>query len=410
VTSAGLYTAGATAGTFRVIAVQQGGTLADTSTVTLAAAPTQLTITTQPTGASDAQGFGTPAAIQLRNAGGTAVAQSGVTITATLASGSGSLVGGTTAVTNASGLATFSGLAVDASAPPASFTLTFSALGLTSVTSAPFTVAVVTGHTNQPAGFTPVFERLFTTLPGTAGGDLVGRSSIDYGANQLAIITDGTGPKGSSSLQITWPSGLTGGESPSHWDFWSAAGPNSYTPRYNEVYIEAYLKCPGADFLNNQVGTKLWYMSYGGDGSYNLNDSFMLLGKYATPSAPMSSMSMDMHTAEVDDRETSDPTQGAAQPRGENMGGGKQFTCGGHWNHIEMYMNVGTPNNHNGVLRVWIDGIQVTEYTNLKYLDTDFNYTRSFYHGEWTPVWGGSGPARTRSDVMYLNYFYVSGR
>ena len=35
INSSGLYTAGNTAGTFRVIAVQQGGTLADTSTVTL---------------------------------------------------------------------------------------------------------------------------------------------------------------------------------------------------------------------------------------------------------------------------------------------------------------------------------------------------------------------------------------
>jgi hypothetical protein len=37
ITSGGLYTAGGTAGTFRVIAVQQGGTLADTSAVTLTA-------------------------------------------------------------------------------------------------------------------------------------------------------------------------------------------------------------------------------------------------------------------------------------------------------------------------------------------------------------------------------------
>ena len=38
ITSAGLYTAGSTPGIFRVIAVQQGGTLADTSTVTVASA------------------------------------------------------------------------------------------------------------------------------------------------------------------------------------------------------------------------------------------------------------------------------------------------------------------------------------------------------------------------------------
>ena len=39
ISSSGLYTAGSTAGSFRVIATQQGGTLADTSTVTLTATP-----------------------------------------------------------------------------------------------------------------------------------------------------------------------------------------------------------------------------------------------------------------------------------------------------------------------------------------------------------------------------------
>ncbi len=43
ITSAGLYTAGTTAGTFRVIAVQQGGTLADTAAVTITAPPPTLT-------------------------------------------------------------------------------------------------------------------------------------------------------------------------------------------------------------------------------------------------------------------------------------------------------------------------------------------------------------------------------
>ena len=262
---------------------------------------------------------------------------------------------------------------------------------------------------NEPAGFTPIFERVFTTLPGTAGGDLVGNSFLDHGGSELAIITDPTGPKGSSSLEMTWPSGLAGGDGPFSWDFWGADGANAYTPEYREIYTELYLKCPTSDFYNNQVGTKLWYMSYGGDGTINVNDSYMMLGKYATPSAPMNSMSMDFHTAETDDRETTDPTQGSAVKRPENLNTGVEFTCGGHWNHIEVYMKVGTPNNHDGILRVWIDGTKVTEYTNLKYLDTDFNYTHGFYHGVFDPIWGGSGPARTRSDVMYLNYFYVSG-
>src|ERR1041385_7462494 len=55
----GLYTAGSTAGTFRVIAAQQGGTLADTSTVTIAAPPPALGATLSvPAGTTGAGGTG----------------------------------------------------------------------------------------------------------------------------------------------------------------------------------------------------------------------------------------------------------------------------------------------------------------------------------------------------------------
>ncbi len=45
VTGSGAYTAGGTAGTFRVIATQQGGTLADTASVTIAVPPPTVTLT-----------------------------------------------------------------------------------------------------------------------------------------------------------------------------------------------------------------------------------------------------------------------------------------------------------------------------------------------------------------------------
>jgi uncharacterized protein YjdB len=379
---------GVAAGSATITATSEGKN--GTSAVSVTVAPVA-TVSVSPASTSVAVGGTVQLAVTLRDASGNVLSGRVVTWSS-----------------NATSVATVSVNGLVTALVLGSATITATSEGQ-SGTAAITVVATQPGHANQPAGFTPIFERLFNSLPGTAGTDLVGSSVMESGSN-LAIIADATGPKGGNSLQMTWPSGLAGGSSPSRWDFWGAAGPYAYTPKFNEVYIESYLKCPSADFLNNQVGTKLWYMSYGGDGSFNLNDSFMLLGKYQIPSAPMSSMSMDYHSAEVDDRETSDPTQGSAQPRYENMGGGKKFTCGDGWHRIEVYMNVGTPNNHNGILRVWIDGIKVAEYTNIKYLDSDFNYTHGFYHGEWTPVWGGSGPARTRSDVMYLNYFYVSGR
>jgi len=380
---------GVAAGSATITATSEGKS--GTSAITVTVAPVA-TVSVSPASTSVAVGGTVQLAVTLRDASGNVLSGRVVTWSS-----------------NATSVATVSVNGLVTALVLGSATITATSEGQ-SGTAAITVAATQPGHANQPAGFTPIFERLFNSLPGTPGSDLVGSSILENGASNLRIIADATGPKGGNSLQITWPSGLAGGDSPSRWDFWGAAGPYAYTPKYNEVYIESYLKCPSADFLNNQVGTKLWYMSYGGDGSFNLNDSFMLLGKYQTPSAPMSSMSMDYHSAETDDRDTADPTQGSAQPRYENLGGGKKFTCGDGWHRIEVYMNVGTPNNHNGILRVWIDGTKVAEYTNIKYLDSDFNYTHGFYHGEWTPVWGGSGPARTRSDVMYLNYFYVSGR
>jgi Big-like domain-containing protein len=100
----------------------------------------QLTITTQP---------GSPAVvntnlspqpvIQLRDAAGNAVSQSGVSVTAAIETGpvGGSLGGSLTVTTNGSGVATFTNLKLTKSG---SYTLRFSATGLTSVVSATINV------------------------------------------------------------------------------------------------------------------------------------------------------------------------------------------------------------------------------------------------------------------------------
>ncbi|MGH7615301.1 MAG: beta strand repeat-containing protein, partial [Gemmatimonadales bacterium] len=76
----------------------------------------------------------TPApVIQVQDAGGNPVSQAGVTVTANLASGGGTLIGSTTSVTDGNGQATFADLGISGLVGPR--TLTFSATGLTSVTS-----------------------------------------------------------------------------------------------------------------------------------------------------------------------------------------------------------------------------------------------------------------------------------
>jgi hypothetical protein len=101
--------------------------------------------------------------------------------------------------------------------------------------------------------------------------------------------------------------------------------------------------------------------------------------------------------------------QGSAMFRYQNVSSAKVFTAG-TWHTVELYANVGTVDQFNGTVRIWVDGVLVTQYTNLKFLDSRYSYTRGFYEGDWTPVWGGTGGSKTRDDFMLLDHLYLSGR
>lgn len=127
-----------TAGTYTLTFSASGLAGATSSSITVTpSVPTQITISTQPGGASSGSAFSTQPAIQLRDGSGNPVSQSGVTVTAAIASGPGgaTLLGSGSAVTDASGLATFSGLGLTGTV--GNYTLAFSSSGLPDVTSAP---------------------------------------------------------------------------------------------------------------------------------------------------------------------------------------------------------------------------------------------------------------------------------
>src|SRR5439155_988417 len=109
-----------------------GGLSAVTSgTITLGAgAATQLALTTQPSAtAQSGAAFAQQPVVQLRDAAGNPVSQSGTMVTATIASGpTGATLSGTSATTGLSGAAAFSSLGI--SGPTGSYTLRFDAGGL----------------------------------------------------------------------------------------------------------------------------------------------------------------------------------------------------------------------------------------------------------------------------------------
>ena len=131
--------------TLRFSASGLADTISNTINVTAGAA-TQLTITTQPSDSVQSGiAFPRQPVVQLRDASGNPVSQAGVSVTAAIATGGGTLGGTATATTDASGVATFTGLSITGTVGDR--TLSFSAAGLTGATSA--TVSVTAGAASQ---------------------------------------------------------------------------------------------------------------------------------------------------------------------------------------------------------------------------------------------------------------------
>jgi hypothetical protein len=161
------------------------GVLDAPAATALAAGPAkQLAVITQPSvSVAVATALATQPVLQLRDVAGNPAPQAGVVVTATVVSGT-VTINNATATTNASGLATFSGLAL--AATTGSYTLRFGAPGVTSVNALAATAltvgpAAALALTVQPATTANVGVAL-TTQPSVqlrdAGGNAVAQAGV----------------------------------------------------------------------------------------------------------------------------------------------------------------------------------------------------------------------------------------
>jgi hypothetical protein len=276
--------------------------------------------------------------------------------------------------------------------------------GLTDAAAVAVAPAPIQGP-NEPTGFTPIFEKNFSSLPGTAGGDLHGSSTGLYrgGDSTMTIVQDASAPlSASGALQTRWPAGLPSGSSPGAWWFWDGTNV-PYANAYREIYVAARMKIPTANYENQSVMTKLFYFAHGNQTGALNDDFFGLKGDGST--SIVTSMEVVFYNSQADDA----TGEGSGMPRNQNVTTAKLFTTGA-WHRIELYANVGTVDHYDGIVKIWVDGTLVTNYSNLKFLDSRYGFTQGFVQGQWTPVWGGMGGTKTRDDFLNMDHFYVSGR
>ncbi len=200
-----------TAGNYTLSFSATGLTAAVSGPITLSAgAATQLTLTTQPSAAAQSGvAFAQQPVLQLRDGAGNAVGQAGVTVTTTIATGTGTLGGTVTAATNANGVASFAGLSISGTA--GNYTLSFGAAGLTPAVSGPITVSAgATTHltlTTQPST-TAQSGVAFAQQPVLQLRDGAGNPVSQAGVSVTATIATGTGTLGGTATVATTASGV----------------------------------------------------------------------------------------------------------------------------------------------------------------------------------------------------------
>jgi adhesin/invasin len=184
-----------------------GLTAATSNTIVVGAgAATQLSITTQPSSAAQSGvALAQQPAIQLRDASGNAVSQSGVQITASVATGGGTLGGTASAATNASGLATFTNLSITGAGTQ---TLQFASSGLASVVSS--SIGISAGAPNQltiatQPSATAQSGVAFAQQPAVQLRDASGNAISQSGVSVTASILSGGGTLGGTTSATTTP-------------------------------------------------------------------------------------------------------------------------------------------------------------------------------------------------------------
>jgi len=193
----------------KVLTASSGSlTAAVSGTFTISTAtPKSLAFVQQPTNAVAATAIAPPVTVQVRDSLGNDAAASGVPVTLSISSGTGSLSGVTTQSTSAAGLAAFSGLSINLSG---SKTLSASAPGLISATSSAFTItagaatqlAFVQQPTNTAAG--AAISPAVTVQLKDVQGNLIRTAGVSVSI----VLSSGTGVLTGTVPQLTDAAGL----------------------------------------------------------------------------------------------------------------------------------------------------------------------------------------------------------
>lgn len=361
ISSAGLYSAGTTPGTYRVIAASSNGR-ADTSAISVTSpTPTITGITMSPASVTLSVGASQTFTVLASLSNGSSQSNPAVTWAATggtVSSGrytAGSAAGSYRVIATASnGRADTSSVTIAGSAPPPP--------------------ATGSKNPNEPAGYSKITDQPFNSL--TADG-----WRVDGGSPTL--LTDATAPVSPSGIaRAPMPAGMRAGGG-----IWTL---ERSLPGTNKVYMSMTFKL-SSNYQGEPSGTNklgfVWvhdnpsiFLSTEGGGSGNLIATVRL--------------------------------QNVPDARGNGNGlppnlGKSGVVSRGVWHTWEVELISNSNGAANGVARWWLDGVLIGEHTNVQYASS--GQSRTFNLASVAPIWGGMGGTVSSTQSIDYDNVYLSG-
>lgn len=347
ISTGGLYTAGAAAGVFRVIA--SSGGKADTSPVTVQLRPV--------------------ASVTVAPASATIAVLGTVSLSATLRDAQGNILTGRT-VTWSSGSATIANVSV---------------LGLVTGVGAGTTQVTATSEgqsgssTITVTGAAATFDTLF--VDGFESGNISAWDDNYAPSGTLhSVITNSTNAHaGSRYLQVTYPSGGDGGAMSK---FFQVPAPPG-TGGYDRMYVRYWVKFPS----NWQGGTKLLLLrgsrtdnqwsSFGVAGQCPNGTNFFAANVVTTSASTLPlrfytyyvGMATEPGTSVCWGRYGSSEDPGGAPTPAATYFNPLDISKN-VWHMVELEVTLNTPGQSNGVQRMWLDGVLKGEWSGLNFRTT----------------------------------------
>jgi hypothetical protein len=387
ISTSGLYTAGQTAGSYRVIAAKSGK--ADTGAVTVTTPVTLQSISVNPASVTLNTGATQQFSVSGKMSDGSSVSITNATWTAS---------GGTVST---GGLYTAGGAAGSYSikATANSGALSVSA-GITVVTPAPPPPPPPTGGGNEPGGFSRIAEISFSAMPTSSLWSCSG-SGVLAGcwfstAAGASIQQDGAAPKSPAGVyRYVYPAGLTIGTSTGILGIWASANKD----QFSQIYESGWLKLVGTSIESPTGGFKLL-------GYWGVGQSPAVGQQVYSVAVPQNGVANQQGSVLA--------CQFALDIRQQNQVSRAMFanvnssviSCN-QWVRYEVLMTLNDIGAANGTLKMWINGALTHNYTDVAWRTSAA--PSGFYERNWNPIWGGAGSVqKAQADAFLVDHIYIS--